>query len=110
MAGAAPQLTVQKRYSPVAPMVISSAPSPTSSVPRNAVYPSEKISPLHRAHQKPKAEVRRTVSWSFWPSARLIRLELPTPKRLFTALKASSTGDARVTAAFCTGSPSIPTK
>ena len=37
-------------------------------------------------------------------------LELPTPKRLFTALKASSTGAARVTAAVCTGSLIMPTK
>ena len=39
-----------------------------------------------------------------------MRLDEPTPKRLFTALKASSTGAARVTAAFCTGSLSMPTK
>ena len=37
-------------------------------------------------------------------------LEVPTPNRLFTALKASITGYTRVTAAFCTGSLSIPTK
>ena len=37
-------------------------------------------------------------------------LELPTPNRLLTALKASSTGAASVTAAFCTGLLSIPTK
>ena len=37
-------------------------------------------------------------------------LEEPTPKRLFTALKASSTGAAKVTAAFWMGSLSIPTK
>ena len=37
-------------------------------------------------------------------------LDAPTPKRLFTALKASMTGAASVTAAFCTGSFSIPTK
>ena len=37
-------------------------------------------------------------------------LELPTPNRLLTALNASSTGAARVTAAFWTGSFIIPTK
>ena len=37
-------------------------------------------------------------------------LELPTPKRLLTALKANRTGAARVTAAFSMGSLSIPTK
>ena len=44
------------------------------------------------------------------PSERLIRLEEPTPKRLFTALKASSTGAASVTAEFWMGSLSMPTK
>ena len=34
----------------------------------------------------------------------------PTPNRLFTALKASSTGAARVTAEFWMESWSIPTK
>ena len=37
-------------------------------------------------------------------------LELPTPNRLFTALKASSSGAAKVTAAFSTALLSIPTK
>ena len=37
-------------------------------------------------------------------------LELPTPNRLLTALKARSTGAASVTAAFCTGLFIIPTK
>ncbi len=37
-------------------------------------------------------------------------LELPTPNRLLTALKASSTGAASVTAAFWIGSFSMPTK
>ena len=39
-----------------------------------------------------------------------MRLEEPTPKRLFTALNASSTGAASVTAEFCMASFSIPTK
>ena len=42
--------------------------------------------------------------------ARLIMLELPTPNRLLTALKAKSTGAAKATAAFSTGFPSMPTK
>ena len=37
-------------------------------------------------------------------------LELPTPNRLFTALKANSRGAAKVTAAFWTALFSIPTK
>ena len=39
-----------------------------------------------------------------------MRLDEPTPKRLFTALKASITGAARVTAAFWTESFSRLTK
>ncbi len=37
-------------------------------------------------------------------------LEAPTPNRLFTALKASVTVEASVTAAVCTGSLINPTK
>ena len=94
----------------MASTVTLSAPRAASSGTRNTVYPREKSSPEPTAHQNPKAEPWRTTSSFFWPRARLIRLELPTPNRLLTALKASSTGAARVTAAFCTGSPSIPTK
>jgi hypothetical protein len=59
---------------------------------------------------KVKAELSRSVCISFRPSARLIMLEEPTPKRLLTALKARITGEASVTAAVCTGSLSMPTK
>jgi len=37
-------------------------------------------------------------------------LELPMPNRLLTALNASRSGAASVTAAFCTGSFIMPTK
>ena len=37
-------------------------------------------------------------------------LDVPTPNKLLTALNARSTGAARVTPAFCTGSFNIPTK
>ena len=53
---------------------------------------------------------RCAVSVSLRPSARDIMLEQPVPKRLLTALKAGRTGAASVTAAFCTGLFSIPTK
>ncbi len=110
MAGAAPQETVHKRYSPVAWEVAWSAPSTTRRGEWKRVQARENRRPLQRAHQKPKAEELRTTSYFFCPRARLIMLELPTPNKLLTALKASSTGAARVTAAFCTGLSSIPTK
>ena len=41
MAGGAPQVTVQNRYSAVASKVVASAPSTASSGAWNTVYPSE---------------------------------------------------------------------
>ena len=70
---------------------------------------TENSSPHSSEHQKPNDAQRCAVPVSLRPSARDIMLEQPVPKRLLTALNASSTGAMSVTAAFWIGSFSRPT-
>ena len=72
----------------------------TLAAPLKILQRTEKRIPQKTAHQKPKAQLFLTDSKSCLPRERLIMLELPTPKRLFTALKARRSGAARVTAEF----------
>ena len=60
--GAAPSVTVQKRYPPVASAVTSSAPSKRSIGTLKKVNTTENNSPQKIEHQKPNDELLYTVS------------------------------------------------